>query len=440
MLPIIALAATLASIPTASRPADPPRQLLSGVDATGDWSTDKPGTRRRLTTKDLPEPYATVSVDNGPRIVARPDGARPVGPQGFTVGTFASGLFGPRVVRALPSGDILVVESAAGRIRLLRDTDRDGVADTNTIFMEGLKLPFGVVAFPVGDNPTHLYIAETDQVIRVPYRSGDLKPSGDRQVVVADIPGGGRLRGGGHWTRDIEFSKDSKTLFVSVGSLTNVDDPDVNPLETRRACILAFRPDGSEERLYASGIRNPVGLAIDPRRGTLWTAVNERDGLGDHLVPDYVTSVPENSFFGWPWFYLGNHPDPRLAGKRTELARKVRTPDVLVQSHSAALDLTFYNGKQFPKEYSGHVFACLHGSWNRSRRTGYKVVRIPVRNGRADGSYEDFLTGFVVDNQSVWGRPVGVTVGGDGALYVSDDGSGTIWRVAWTGDQSPSRP
>ncbi len=430
---IVAAALLPGASPLPISVAGPPNPVLSGADALGDWSTDRPGIRRRITVKDLPEPYATSSVDNGPRLVARPEGRVPTAPPGFAVNVYAAGLRNPRVVRALPNGDILVSESAAGRVRILRDTNSDGIADTQETFLDGLKLPFGIATYPVGDKPTHLYIAETDQVIRVPYRLGDFKPNGDKEVVVANVPGGGRLRGGGHWTRDIDFSKDSKTLYVSVGSLTNVDDPDENSLENRRACILAFRPDGTGERMFADGIRNPVGLTVDPRRGTVWTAVNERDGLGDHLVPDYVTSVPEKSFFGWPWYYLGNHPEPRLKGRHPELASKVRTPDVLLQSHSAALDLTFYTGRSFPKEFNGHLFVCLHGSWNRAVRTGYKVVRIPVRNGRAEGTYEDFLTGFVVDNQSVWGRPVGVTVGIDGALYVSDDGSGTIWRVAWVG-------
>ncbi|RYE94219.1 MAG: sorbosone dehydrogenase family protein, partial [Myxococcales bacterium] len=203
--------------------------------------------------------------------------------------------------------------------------------------------------------------------------------------------------------------------------------------EVRRACILAFTPDGKNETLYASGIRNPVGLAIEPSTGALWTSVNERDEIGDNLVPDYITRVQEGGFYGWPWYYLGNHQDPRHAGKRPELAAKVLVPDVLVQSHSASLDLAFYTGTRFPAAYRGHVFAAEHGSWNRSRRTGYKVIHVPVEGGKAVGHYEDFLTGFVTPEGNVWGRPVGVAVAKDGALLVTDDQSGTVWRVAYTG-------
>jgi glucose/arabinose dehydrogenase len=250
-------------------------------------------------------------------------------------------------------------------------------------------------------------------------------------MIVDNIPSGReRVGGGGHWTRDLEFSKDGKTLFVSVGSRSNVSD---DASEARRACILAFDPDGKNERLYASGIRNPVGLAQHPETGDLWTSVNERDLLGDHLVPDYITHVVEGGFYGWPWYYLGPHQDPRHAGKHPELKEKVIVPDVLVQSHSASLDLTFYDGDQFPAEYRNEIFAAEHGSWNRARRTGYKVIRVPIKDGKATGEYEDFLVGFVTPEGNVWGRPVGVAVAKDGALMVTDDGSGTVWRVAYVG-------
>ena len=219
-------------------------------------------------------------------------------------------------------------------------------------------------------------------------------------------------------------------MYVSVGSRSNVDD---DATEKRRAAILAFDPDGKNERTFASGIRNPVGLAIHPRTGQLWTSVNERDGLGDHLVPDYITHVEEGGFYGWPWYYLGSNEDPRHTGKHPELKDKVIVPDVLVQSHSASLDLTFYDGSQFPEEYRLDAFAAEHGSWNRARRTGYKVIRVPMKDGKATGEYEDFLVGFVTSEGNVWGRPVGVTVAADGSLLVTDDGSGTIWRVAYTG-------
>jgi glucose/arabinose dehydrogenase len=273
-----------------------------------------------------------------------------------------------------------------------------------------------------------VYIANTDSVIRFPHHPGDSKPAGPAETLIDDIPSGREaVGGGGHWTRDIAFSKDNQRMFVSVGSRSNVDD---GSAEHRRACILAFTADGKNEALYASGIRNPVGLAIDPATGTLWTSVNERDELGDDLVPDYVTSVREGGFYGWPWFYLGPNQDPRHAGKRPDLAGKVVVPDVLIQAHSASLGLAFYTGQQFPAEYRGHIFAAEHGSWNRSRRTGYKVIRIPVAFGKAAGHYEDFMTGFVNGAADVWGRPVGVAVARDGALLVTDDLGGIVWRVA----------
>jgi len=217
-------------------------------------------------------------------------------------------------------------------------------------------------------------------------------------------------------------------MWVSVGSYTNVSD---GPQEENRACVLEYKPDGTGFRPYATGLRNPVGLAVNPVTGDLWTTVNERDGLGDDLVPDYITRVRDGGFYGWPWFYLGGNPDPRQAGKHPELRDRTIVPDVLLQSHSAAIDMIFYTATQFPKEYQGHAFACLHGSWNRAVRTGYKVVRVPVTNGVPEGGYEDFMTGFVVSDDQVWGRPAGVTVGADGSLYITDDGSGSIWRVLY---------
>ncbi len=267
-------------------------------------------------------------------------------------------------------------------------------------------------------------------MVRFAYRGGDIKARGEAQVIIDNIPTGREeVGGGGHWTRDLQFSADGKTLYVSVGSRSNVSDDDA---EKRRAMILAFDPDGKNERTFASGIRNPVGLAIHPRTGQLWTSANERDGLGDNLVPDYITHVEEGGFYGWPWFYLGSNQDPRHEGKHPELKDKVIVPDVLIQSHSASLDLTFYDAGQFPPEYRLDAFAAEHGSWNRARRTGYKVIRVPMKDGKATGEYEDFLVGFVTGDGNVWGRPVGVAVAADGSLLVTDDGSGSVWRVAYT--------
>jgi glucose/arabinose dehydrogenase len=266
-------------------------------------------------------------------------------------------------------------------------------------------------------------------VVRFPYKSGDTRASGEPETIINNIPSGNEnVGGGGHWTRDIAFSNDGKRMFVSVGSFSNVSD-DEN--EVRRACVLAFDADGKNETIFASGIRNAVGLAVHPTTGELWASVNERDELGDHLVPDYVTHVIEGAHYGWPWFYIGNHQDPRHAGKRADLASKIVVPDVLLQSHSASLDLAFYDGSAFPPEYRGDAFAAEHGSWNRARRTGYKVVRIPMKDGHATGEYEDFLTGFVLNDREVWGRPVGIAVAKDGALLVSDDGGQRLWRIAF---------
>jgi glucose/arabinose dehydrogenase len=272
-------------------------------------------------------------------------------------------------------------------------------------------------------------------VVRFPYKNGDVKASGPEQMIVPDLPGGGRLRGGGHWTRDIAFTKNGKRMLVSVGSRSNVhEDPNVD--ESRRAAILEYNPDGTGYEMFASGIRNPVGIAIHPTTGDVWASVNERDGIGDDLVPEYVTRVKKGGFYGWPWFYIGGNEDPRHKGKHPELKGKVIVPDVLIQSHSASLAMLFYNGKTFPREYHGDGFAAEHGSWNRAKRTGYKVVRIPLKNGVPTGEYEDFLVGFVTPEGNVYGRPVGVTVANDGALLVSDDGSCTIWRVAYRAAKS----
>jgi glucose/arabinose dehydrogenase len=349
---------------------------------------------------------------------------------------FASGLRNCRQIATAPNGDVFVVESEPGhgepgRVRLLRAAAGGGRAATMEIYAGGLFKPFGVAFYPPGPDPRYLYVANTGSVVRFPYRNGDLHARGRPETVVPNLPGGGRLRGGGHWTRDIKFSNNGRRMFVSVGSQTNAHEKPVN--ESRRADILVFSPDGKGERIYASGIRNAVGLAVHPETGALWASVNERDALGDQLVPDYITHVQEGGFYGWPWYYMGGHADVRAVNPRRELKGKVITPDVLLQSHSASLGMVFYTGRQFPEEYRLDAFAAEHGSWNRSRRTGYKVIRVPMRAGKATGEYEDFLTGFVTPQGHVWGRPVGVTVAADGSLLVSDDAGGVIWRVAYSG-------
>jgi glucose/arabinose dehydrogenase len=420
--------------PTRRTPREIPRGALVGQGDSGDWTTDAPGVRRRITTADLPKPYATRSVDAGSRVVPRPAGALPNVGAGFKVEEYAAGLQNPRLVRTAPNGDLFVAESYAGRVRVLRGVDASGKAQAVETFATGLRQPFGIAFYPPGPDPRYVYVANTDSVVRFAYAPGDMKARGAAEVIVPDLPGGGRLRGGGHWTRDVAFSPDGRRMFVSVGSLTNVYE-DASAEEENRADILSYNPDGTGFRMFATGIRNAVGLAVHPRTGELWCSVNERDGLGDDLVPDYITRVREGGFYGWPWYYIGPNQDPRHEGARPELRSKVVVPDVLVQSHSASLEMVFYTGAQFPREYAGDAFAAFHGSWNRSTKTGFKVVRVPLKDGTPTGEYEDFMTGFVTDAGDVWGRPVGVAVGKDGALFVSDDGSNTIWRVSYTGGE-----
>jgi glucose/arabinose dehydrogenase len=400
-----------------------------------DYRGEKPGATHKITPQDLPVPFETKSVDNGPKLVPKPSSAWPEAPPGFKVEQYATGFENPRLIRPAPNGDLFLAESGPGRIKVLRGVDSSGKAETVEVFATDLKQPFGIAFYPLGPNPKYVYVANTDSVVRFPYSNGALKAGGAPETVVASLPGGGRLRGGGHWTRDIAFSKDGKKLFISVGSLTNVDDPDTNTNEFHRADILVTNPDGSDLQVYAWGIRNAVGIAVDQRTGLLWCSVNERDLLGDNLPPDYITHVEQGGFYGWPWYYIGGNQDPRHAGKHPELKDKVIVPDVLLQPHDASLEMTFYDARQFPADYRGHIFAAEHGSWNKAVRTGYEVIRVPVRNGKATGEYQDFLTGFVTADGDVWGRPVGVAVAKDGSLIVTDDGTNSVWRVSYTGKQ-----
>jgi len=388
-----------------------------------DYRHEQPGRIRKITLGDLPEPYRSRSADNRPRLVARPADAWPKALPGFTVTQYVTRLQNPRLIRRAPNGDLFVTESEPGRIRVLRGIGADGKALTVEIFATGLTQPFGIA----------FYVANTGSVVRFPYRNGDVKARGAAESIVPDIPSGGRLTGGGHWTRDLAFTRDGSKMFVSVGSHSNDDDADNNPQEYHRADILEFNPDGRGSRIYAYGIRNPVGIATNPATGELWASVNERDGLGDNLVPDYITHVQPGGFYGWPWFYMGGYQDPRQQGKHPELQSKVITPDVLLQPHNASLEMTFYDGAQFPANYRGDVFAGEHGSWNKAVRTGYEVIRLPMTQGHATGEYEDFLTGFVTADGDVWGRPVGVAVAHDGSLMVTDDGSNSVWRVSYSG-------
>ena len=396
-----------------------------------DYRSEKPGAVHRITLADLPPPFATKSVDNNPKLIPRPEGAMPQVPAGYSVSLYAPGLENPRLIRVAPNGDLFVAESRPGLVKVIRGAKGSAKAEVVETFATGLNRPFGIAFYPLGPNPQYVYVGNTNAVVRYPYQSGDMKARGPQEVIVPDLPAGGNLRGGGHWTRDIVFSRDNKKMFVSVGSHTNVDDPDQNPQEVGRATVLEFNPDGSGRRIYVSGIRNAVGMALHPQTGQLWASVNERDGLGDDLVPDYITSLNDGDFFGWPWYYMGGHQDPRHAGKHPELKEKVRTPDVLVQPHSASLQMVFYTADHFLPAHRDSIYAAFHGSWNRTLRTGYKVIRVPLKGGKATGEYEDFLTGFVTADGQVWGRPVGVAVANDGALFVSDDGTNSIWKVSY---------
>jgi glucose/arabinose dehydrogenase len=406
--------ATLALSLLANTAVDAQPAPLRGPDAFGDWQRDKPGTVRLIRPDDLQKPGATPSTANAPRVVPRPAFSTPQVPPGFKIELFAEGLSDPRVIRTAPNGDIFVVETRTGRIRVLRMPDGASMPSTNEIYASGLKQPFGVAFFPHGDNPQWLYVANTDSVLRFTYRNGDLKASGKAETIVASLP-----HGYVHSTRDIVFTLDDKRMLVSVGSAGNAGEGMGRPpdgleawsgthalgaawgAETDRAAVLAFDFDGKNQKVFATGIRNCVGLAIQPASGAPWCSTNERDGLGDNLVPDYVTRVRENAFYGWPWFYIGSNEDPKHIGERPDLKDKITIPDVLLQSHSASLGLTFYDGSSFPSEYRGDAFAAEHGSWNRSKRTGYKVVRIRLKDGIPTGEYEDFVTGFVVNDSEV---------------------------------------
>jgi glucose/arabinose dehydrogenase/cytochrome c2 len=419
-------------------------------ELSADWRKDAPGRLHRIDVDSLPAPYTTPSARNNPQVVARPPDGKLAVPPGFRVEAFAKGLSGPRKMLVAPNGDILVSEMRGGRISVLHPSPDGARAAKTEVYSHGLSLPFGLAFYPNAKNPQWLYVAETNRVIRYAYTVGDVAPKSPAQVVVPYLPSGV-----GHSTRDIAFSADGSQMFVSVGSGSNVAEtmPMKTPGEIRaweathglgaawdreayRAAVLVFDAKSpAAPKLYATGLRNCVSLTAQPATGALWCTTNERDALGDDLVPDYSTRLTAGGFYGWPWYYLGSHQDPRLKDQRPDLNGQVLVPDVLYQSHSAALNLTFYTastGKSaFPAEYVGDAFAAFHGSWNRSLRTGYKLVRVRMKNNLPTGDYEDFLTGFVVDNESVWGRPVATTELADGSLLMSEDGGEIIYRISY---------
>ncbi len=400
--------------------------VLTGKQAVSTTATLKPGTAYKITPQDLPKPGATPSgFTPGGRGAVRPPDAMPQAPAGFKVGLYVSeGLTNPRQIRTAPNGDYFVADTSAGDVKIYRGISAAGKPDQSSTYVTGLRGVFGINFYPPGPNPQWVYLSTTSSVYRYAYKNGDLKATGMPETLITDLP-----KGGNHTTRDIVFSKDGKSLFVAVGSSTNNGDTQA---EFHRGNILEYTPEGKFVDIYASGIRNPVGLAINPVTGELWTSINERDTYGDNLVPDYVTSVKKGGFYGWPWFYIGGNYDPAHVGKHPELKDKVIVPDVLLQAHSASLGMVFYEGKQFPKEYDGDAFAAEHGSWNHAAGSGHEVVRIPLEKGKSNGVYQDFLTGFST-NGVVWGRPVGIAVATDGSLLVTDDGARVIWRVSYTG-------
>lgn len=405
-----------------------------------DFKGEAPGNLHHITAADLPGPYATKSAAIFSRPVPRPADAWPQAPTGFKVTLYAESLKGddgkqlaPRTIITAPNGDFFVAAQNQGKV-LVFHTGHDGKMQSMSVFASKLNLPFGLAFYPPGPDPKYLYVGDTDKVLRFPYAKGDTTATGDPETVVTNIPAGPN-----HFSRGVAFSLDGKRMWISVGSHSNVPpatDPDPDPLEFHRADILVADPtalnqDGKELKVYAWGIRNGEAINVDPKTGELWTSVNERDELGDNIPPDYITHVQEGGFYGWPWYYTGGNPDPRFPDKHPELKDKAIVPDVLMEPHNASLNITFYEAKQFPKQYQGQLFGAEHGSWNRSVRTGYEVVFVPLKNGKATGAYQDFLTGFVTPSGDCWGRPVGVAVAPDGSLMVTDDGSNSIWRVTY---------
>lgn len=427
-------------------------ETLVGADAYTSWEADRPGLGRLIRPGDLPAPALREDVENPADVVALPDGGKPLAPEGFEVELVAEGFQQPRVIRTAPNGDIFVSDSEANEVHILRMHDRSAEPEEHSVFASGLNQPYGIAFYPLGPNPEWVYVANADGVVRFPYRNGDLVATGEPETIVEGIPTDR------HWTRDIVFSPDGGRMFLSVGSGSNIAEQVTGEPEggieafaadhalgamwgeeLDRAVVLSFKPDGSDKRVFATGLRNCSGMTLQPANGALWCVVNERDGLGDDLPPDYAAVVREGEFYGWPWFYIGDNDDPRapLTGQRPDLAGNVTVPEVLFQAHSAPLNITFYDGDMFPVEYKRDAFVALHGSWNRGKRTGYKVVRLIFDDsGQPTGEYQDFLTGFVLSEGEVWGRPVGVTVANDGSLLITEDGAGSIWRV--THERSPA--
>jgi glucose/arabinose dehydrogenase len=372
----------------------------------------------------LPPPNATRAVANPASVIPWPKEKTPTAPAGFEVSLFADELDNPRMIYVLPNGDVLVMESlpqqSTSRIVLLRDSAKSGTPTVRQSFLRRLNMAFGMAL--IGNR---FYVGNTDGIVVFPYRSGDTQIK-RRPEKILDLPGGG------HYTRNLLADPAGKKIYVAVGSSSNIDEQRVDEKDPRRAAILQINPDGSGMRVFASGLRNPVGIDWEPKTHTLWTVVNERDMLGDELVPDYLTEARDGAFYGWPYSYFGQNEDPRKKGQRPDLVAKAIKPDFALGSHVAALGLAFYQGKSFPERYHGGAFIGMHGSWNRSDLVGYKVAFVPFQNGKPSGVIEDFLTGFIANPKisQVYGRPVGVAIWTDGSLLVADDAAGKVWRVS----------
>ena len=381
----------------------------------------------------LPEPFATPSARNRSKTIGWPEGRTPTALPGFEVSLYAADLDSPRWLYVLPNGDVLVAEAlrewpdrsdrpqrSTNRITLFRDANKDGKPERRDVFLENLSQPFGMALLG-----NWFYVGNTDGLVRFPYQAGQTRIRAKGQKIL-DLPPGG------HWTRNVVVDPDGLKLYVSVGSGSNVDEEGRDAQDPRRAAILELNPDGSGMRVFASGLRNPVGMDWEPQTKTLWTVVNERDGLGDHLVPDYLTRVREGSFYGWPYSYFGQNEEPRKKGERPDLVAMAIPPDYALGSHVAPLGLMFYQGTSFPPQYHGGAFIGMHGSWNRSSFVGYKVAFVPFKNGQPSGPIQDFLTGFIAREEAleVYGRPVGLATLPDGSLLVADDEGGKIWRVS----------
>jgi len=459
------LPAEQAAVP--ARAVAPAATVVTGAEAVAanavaDWKKDAPGRVHRIDINTLPAPFATASARNLPHVVAKPERAKLAVPPGFHVEVFVDGLTGPRTMLVAPNGDVILAETKAGKLKLLRPT-ADGKTATVTVFASGLQQPYGLAFYPSAGNPRWLYVAEVNRVVRYAFTEGMTAAMQVPEVIIPQLS----PVAGGHVTRDIVFSPDGKKLYVAVGSLSNYAEKMAKKTldearswqaqeglgaawdnEENRAQVRVFDVGGGNAddttagtladtrgRAYATGLRNCSGMTVQPGTGEVWCAVNERDALGDNLVPDYATRVQEGAFYGWPWYYLGNREDPRLAGERPDLAGKMTNPDVPFTSHSAAMSIKFYSATEgrslLPAKYHGMPFVVLHGSWNRGERTGHKVVTLPMRGGKPTGEYVDFLTGFINEEGGAWGRPVAIAVAKDGSLLLADDGANVVYRISY---------